>query len=283
MGEWGLAIQGGGIRGAYAAGAVDVLMENELYASFCYGTSAGALVGANYSAHEKGRTLAIMLKAMHDSRFVSFGHFLRKGNFFDFSWLFHDATAIFPFHEERFLESSVDFFAVSTNCLTGEPVYWNKKDSCFYDGLASSCSLPMFTRRPIMVHDIPCLDGGIVERIPFHQMINDNVNPLLVIATRPKGFRYEEDVGGIEKSITKDRYKDYPVFVERAFHHHKRYNEHMEELERLESEGRVIVIWPSKAIDIGFFEWRKKKIMPLYELGKSDCKRLLDKIKKSVR
>ncbi len=282
MAEWGLAIQGGGIRAAYAAGAVDALMENGQFASICYGTSAGALIGANYSARELGRTLAIMLKAMHDPRFVSLGHFLTKGNFFDFSWLFHDATTLFPFNEERFFHSSTDFYAVSTNCVSGEAIYWSKNDERFYDGLASSCSLPMFTKKPIMVHNVPCLDGGIVERIPFHKLLKDNVNPLVVVTTHPKGFRYGE-ISPIEKSIVKDRFKEYPVFVKCALQNHILYNEHMKELERLEDDGRAIVVWPSKEIDIGFFEWRKKKIMPLYELGKKDCEQLLDKIKKTVR
>ncbi len=281
MHKWGLAIQGGGIRGAYAAGAVDVLMEKGLYASLCYGTSAGALVGANYTAKEKGRTIEIMLKAMHDPRFVSFAHFLKKGNFFNFPWLFQDAKAIFPFNDEAFYNSETDFYAVSTNCLDGSPTYWNKKDEHFYDGLAASCSLPMFTKKPIMVNGLPCLDGGIVERIPYHKMLEDGVSKIVVICTRPRGFRYG-DIGSIEKTIVKDRYKKYPKFVECELKNHELFNEHMEELERLEEEGRVIVVWPSKSTDISFFERRGSKICPLYELGRKDCEELLDKIEKSI-
>ncbi len=281
MAKWGLAIQGGGIRGAYAAGAVDVLMEKGIYAPICYGTSAGALIGANYAAKAKGRTIEIMLKAMHDPKFVSFSHFIKKGNFFNFPWLFGDAKTIFPFDDEVFYNSEVDFYAVATNCETGVPTYWNKKDEHFYDGLAASCSLPMFTKKPIMVNGTPCLDGGIVERIPYHKMLEDNVPTILVISTRPRGFRYG-DVGSLEKTIVKDRYKKYPTFVECELKNHELYNAHMDELERLEDEGRVIVVWPSKSTDINFFEKRGSKIFPLYELGRKDCEELLDKIEKTI-
>ncbi len=281
MPKWGLAIQGGGIRGAYAAGAVDALMDKGIYAPLCYGTSAGALVGANYAAKEKGRTIEIMLKAMHDPRFVSFAHFMKKGNFFNFPWLFAEAKSIFPFNDDIFWNSEVDFYAVSTNCLNGTPVYWNKKDEHFYDGLAASCSLPMFTKKPIVVNGLPCLDGGIVERIPYHKMLEGGVEKIVVISTRPRGFRYG-DVGNLEKTIVKDRYKKYPVFIECELKNHEVFNAHMDELERLEDEGRALVVWPSESTDINFFERRGSKIFPLYELGKKDCEALLDKIVKTI-
>lgn len=279
--KWGLAIQGGGIRGAYAAGAVDVLMERELYASFCYGTSAGALVGANYTAHEKGRTLELMLKGMKNPHFASPVQFLKRGNMFNFQWLFKDIQKDFPFNEKFFFHSDTDFYCVSTNCLTGKPVYFSKNDEEIYPALASSCSLPLYTRRPLLVHEVPCLDGGIVERIPFHKMLEDGVTRILVVATRQKGFRYG-DVSKLELDICRDRYKNYPQFVEAEIHNHALFNEHMDELEQLEKNGRVTVIWPSSPIDISFFEFREKKIFPLYELGKKDANAILDEFEQSL-
>ena len=43
-----LAIQGGGIRGVYASGAVDYLMEKQIEFEYVVGTSAGALNGIDY-------------------------------------------------------------------------------------------------------------------------------------------------------------------------------------------------------------------------------------------
>lgn len=282
MKEWGLAIEGGGIRGAYAAGVTDVLMENNLYASFCYGTSAGALIGANYTAHESGRTIDLMLNAMHNPKFASPINLWKKGNVFDFDWLFHRITNRFPFDEKTFHSSSTDFFAVSFNCLTGNPIYWNKNDPEFYAGLASSCSLPLYTTKPIFVHGTPCLDGGLCERVPFHQMLLEKRKNIVVIATRPRGFRYEKGISEKEKRAVERRYKDYPKLLEVETNNHFIYNQHMDELEHLEDSGRLIVVWPSKPLNISFFEFRKKKILPLYELGRSDCLALLDKIQKSI-
>lgn len=279
--RWGLAIEGGGIRGAYAAGVIDALLENHLFADVCYGTSAGALVGSNYAAREEGRTIALMLKAMHNPRFASPLNLWLKGNVFDFSWLFYHATKRFPFDERTFHESSTDFFAVATHCETGKPIYWNKNDEEFYEGLAASCSLPLYTNKTIFVHGIPCLDGGVCERVPFHKMLLDGLENIVVVTTRPRGFRYD-GIKNDEKSLQK-RYKNYLNLLKANRDNYLIYNRHMEELERLEDEGRVIVVWPSRPLNISFFEFRKKKIMPLYELGKSDCYKLLDKIKKSIR
>ena len=277
----GIAIEGGGIRGVYAAGVVDALMENNIYPDVIYGTSAGALVGANYAAKQKGRTVKLMIKAFHSPSFISPLNYYLKGNVFNFDWLFNKATKYFPFAEDVFYNSEIDFYATSTDCNKGKPIYWNKKDKEFYKGLASSCSLPLYTKKPIYVHDVPCLDGGLCERIPFHKMLEDEVPNIIVIATRPKGFRYGKVKESEIKKVNK-KYIDYPNLLLLEKNNHDIFNAHMEELENLDSKNRVITIWPSKQLNIGFFELRKNKILAIYELGRNDAKTYLDKIKKTM-
>ncbi|HOH67784.1 MAG TPA: patatin-like phospholipase family protein, partial [Bacilli bacterium] len=39
-----LVLQGGAVRGAFTAGVLDVLMENDLYFQYVIGVSAGAII-----------------------------------------------------------------------------------------------------------------------------------------------------------------------------------------------------------------------------------------------
>ena len=59
MEKWALAMEGGSLRCMFSAGAVDVMMERQLWANGVFGVSAGALTGVNYGlpaggAHRPG-------------------------------------------------------------------------------------------------------------------------------------------------------------------------------------------------------------------------------------
>ena len=53
----GLLLEGGGMRGLYTAGILDVFMENNIKIDGIIGVSAGALFGMNYKSKQKGRVL----------------------------------------------------------------------------------------------------------------------------------------------------------------------------------------------------------------------------------
>ena len=53
----GLLLEGGGMRGLYTAGVLDVFMENKIKIDGILGVSAGALFGMNYKSKQIGRVL----------------------------------------------------------------------------------------------------------------------------------------------------------------------------------------------------------------------------------
>ena len=48
--KFSIVMEGGGMRGLYTAGVIDVLMENKIYADSAVGVSAGAVFGCNYKS-----------------------------------------------------------------------------------------------------------------------------------------------------------------------------------------------------------------------------------------
>ena len=53
----GLVLEGGGMRGLYTAGVLDVFMQNKIKIDGILGVSAGALFGMNYKSKQIGRVL----------------------------------------------------------------------------------------------------------------------------------------------------------------------------------------------------------------------------------
>ena len=50
----GLVLEGGAMRGMYTAGALDVLLENDINFDGIIGTSAGAVFGVNFLSRQDG-------------------------------------------------------------------------------------------------------------------------------------------------------------------------------------------------------------------------------------
>ena len=53
----GIVLEGGGMRGMYTSGILDVLMQNHIYLDGMVGVSAGIAFGCNYKSRQAGRAL----------------------------------------------------------------------------------------------------------------------------------------------------------------------------------------------------------------------------------
>ena len=59
MTEAGLVLEGGATRGVFTSGALDYLMEKDLYFSYVVGVSAGSCNAVDYVSKQIGRTRAV--------------------------------------------------------------------------------------------------------------------------------------------------------------------------------------------------------------------------------
>ena len=157
----GLSVQGGGTRGIYAAGALDVLLEHNVEFPFVAGTSAGSLSLANYLSKDKGRTRFVIAELMGDPRFVSVRNAIFKGTAFDFDYLFYEIPKKeSPFNFEQFASNPAEFAICATDLNTGKRLdFLKSKTPDPFKALQASSSLPLLSR-PVYVQGTPCLDGG---------------------------------------------------------------------------------------------------------------------------
>lgn len=65
----GIVVEGGGIRGIYAAGVLDVLSDLKLPVQGLIGVSAGAIHGCSFVSGQKGRSLRFYKRFVNDDRF----------------------------------------------------------------------------------------------------------------------------------------------------------------------------------------------------------------------
>src|SRR5699024_6809285 len=114
-----LLLEGGSLRGLYTAGALDALMEADLYFPAVAGVSAGSLNGVNYVAHQPGRAASINLRYRHDPRYFGPKAALNGGSLFGLRFMLYDLPKEIPFDAGTFYHGGQRMIAVATSVRTG--------------------------------------------------------------------------------------------------------------------------------------------------------------------
>ena len=189
--------------------------------------------------------------------------------------LFHRfPDRILPYNYKAYAENPNRFEMVTTDCLTGRPIYWEEKynEKRIIDIVKASSSLP-YACPIIYVDGRPMLDGGIVDSIPLLRAYEQGYDKCVVVLTRNRGYRKSSAKVTVPNFI----YKKYPRLRVALRNRNKIYNEQLAMVERLEDEGKIIVIRPEEPIVVGRMETSTKKLTDLYHQGYACAKKVMER------
>ena len=270
-----LVLEGGGLRGVFTCGVLDCFMDNGIRFPFIVGVSAGACNGLSYMSGQRGRAKASNIDLMEKHHYIGFKYLLTQRCIMDFKLLFEDfPEKIIPYNYEAYFSNPDRFVMVTTNCLTGKAEYFEEKSSPerVMDIVRASSSLP-FVSPITYVDGIPMLDGGIADSIPVEYAMNQGYSKILVILTRNKGYRKKERPIRMSKTF----YKKYPELQKAIIRRNSEYNRTMDLIEKLEDEGKIMVIRPLKPVEVSRMEKDTAKLTALYEEGYEIAKEFISK------
>ena len=274
----GIVVEGGGMRGIYGAGVLDVLLENDIKADGLIGVSAGAIHGCSFVSGQKGRSIRYNLKYSRDPRYMSMRSLIRTGDMFGIDFCYRELPeTLDPLDNETFESSSTEYYVTCTDVETGQPVYHRcpslRGDRI--DWVRASASMPLASRI-VELDGKKLLDGGVADSIPVMAFRKMGFKKDLVILTRPEGYRKKQNP---MLPLIRRAYREYPEFVETAASRHLVYNRELDEISRLEREGEILVIRPSRRIKISRTERRPERIEQMYRLGREDAMKAFSGIK----
>ena len=272
----GLVLEGGGLRGVFTCGVLDCFMDHGIRFPFTIGVSAGACNGLSYMSGQRGRAKSSNIDLMEKHHYVGFKYLLTQGCIMDYKLLFEDfPEKIIPYKYDAYFSNPDRFVMVTTNCLTGQAEYFEEKSSpeSVMNIVRASSSLP-FVSKITYVDGVPMLDGGIADSIPVQYALDQGYEKLVVILTRNKGYRKKEGKMHIAKAF----YRKYPALQQALSVRNLKYNQTMDLIERLESEGRITVIRPINPVEVGRIEKDTAKLTALYQEGYSVASDLLNNI-----
>lgn len=273
-----LVLEGGALRGTYSVGVMDALMEQDVNFQCTIGVSAGALNGISYVSGQIGRSARSPLTYRHDPRYFGAGAFLRNRSPFGFDFMFGElSSTLDPLDRERFFRPERRFVAVATNCLTGQPEYF-EKGICSDIMLATRASSTMpYISEMVQMDGKPYLDGGCSCKIPFRWALEQNFGAVVVVKTRPDDYRRNPAAGRRLAALVYGR--KWPALAASLAESNADYNRLCDDIDTLRRRGRIFVLSPSRHMDIGRMEKDLEKLGEWYWLGYRDTMARMDELR----
>lgn len=276
----GLILEGGGTRGAYTAGVLDALMDNEIFINNVYGVSAGACNSLSYISRQRGRNFKIFYEYIRDPRYMGTRSYLKTGSLFGLDFIFNELSReLVPFDYFEFFKSHTKLTVGVTDCETGKPLYFTKKDMDEqFTAVKASSSLPLIS--PIVsFQDYKLLDGGIGDPILIEKSIADGNEFNIIVLTQDKEYRKPSKTD-FPEPILKLKFKDYPNFIDTMIRRPDVYNRQKEFCYELEKQGKAIVIQPPEPMIIGRYTRSLNKLKTVYKWGMNDGNNAIKRIKR---
>ena len=241
-----LVLEGGATRGIFTSGALDYLMERDLYFSDVIGVSAGSCNAVDYVSRQPGRTRDCMIPTDKEGKYYyGIRDFVKEKSLMNMDLIFDKyPKELLPFDFETYFNSEINCQIVTTNCLTGKAEYMTEDSD--NDRLMKLCrassSMPLLT--PIVnIDNVPYLDGGLADSVPIRRAQQMENEKIVVILTKNQGYR-KSVLSPTMQRVYKRAYKSYPNLIRTIFRRSFEYNKTMNYLDQLEKRGEIFILRP---------------------------------------
>jgi len=263
-----LIVEGGAMRGAWAAGVLDYLQEhNRRQYHLVYAASSGACSAAYLVAGQLEPLLALWRKFPGDV--IRISNFLRLKPMIDLTYLVdHVMRKHVPLSVERLQQSPSRFYIVLTDCFTGEAVYFHVCDDRVFAALRATASMPLATNGFDYVDGHPFADGGISDPIPIQQAILDGATDITVVLTHNPDFRLKPTPrwkGWLA-------YRKFPKVAQAwTAEQNVNYNRALDLIKHPPAGIRIHVFRPRGAMPVGHFTVEQEQIAAALVLGHDEA------------
>ena len=269
----GLVLEGGGMRGVFTSGVLDCMMDRGLRFPYAVAVSAGACNGLSFVSRQRGRARRSNIELLEKYRYIGVKHLWRCHSLFDLEFMFdHLPNRILPYDYAAYRANPMRFEMVATDCQTGRAVYLHEPADArrLLDICRASSALP-YVSPMVWVDGRPMLDGGLADSIPVVHAMEMGYARNVVVLTRARGYRKPERDFKLPRFV----YRDYPRLRLLLSRRAAIYNSQLALVERLEAEGRILVVRPERPPTVGRMDMNTQRLAELYDEGYAVAERVL--------
>ena len=275
----GLILEGGGVRGAFTAGVLDVFTKEGITFDYACGVSAGAGAMCNFISGQIGRSRDVLLCPRGDS-YYGFRELCRSGKYMNLDKLYGELIYEEPaFDFDAFFANPTEVEVVATNCVTGKAEYLkdNKTIESFCDVSMATSSLPFITG-PYKIGDNYYMDGSVSDPIPVNRAVEKGCDRIIVLSTKGDGM----EPSNLKKwtPFMKMKYRKFKGFIDAVQVRIPLLESQYQLIEDMEKEGTVMIFNPTGHWDFSHMEKDIDKISALYDEGQREAEERLEDVKK---
>lgn len=271
-----LVLEGGGMRGAYTAGALSWLIDNNIEFDNAYGISTGAVHLCNYLLKNKKNLFEFSTKYINDKAAIGLRAIMRCFHLVDYDYLFNNLMLkVCKFNFDELKDVKTDAKIGVYELSSGKPEY-HPVQNIVVEELKAACTLPLLGKIA-RIGNRQMLDAGISDMIPIEQAIKDGCNRCLVITTKPEGY-VRKPSKKIVVWVMKLRYRNCPNIAKDYNIRHHNYYKQLDMITERVKAGDATYICPSKKSSVSRLGGSEESLQELYNLGYSDMEARKDEI-----
>lgn len=277
----GIVFEGGSRKGMFTAGVVDVLLEENIKFQYASGVSAGAHAAMNYVSGQKGRLKEVLVPSK--IRENKKANNIRDGIYKEYHIMNYEYAydKKNPFDFATFFNSDIECEFGTTCAETGKIVFFSEKSdkNRLLNYAAASCALPMLF--PLVEIDGKhYCDGCITDSIPYDRAL-EKCDKVVIVSTKKEGVA-PHDFRKIKFILSPKFQRKYPELYKALLNRYDVYEKQLAQAEKLEKEGKVLIIRPD-TMCCSTFETKPEKLKEGYEHGIEVAHRELEKIKNFIK
>lgn len=259
-----LVVEGGAMRGIFAAGVLDAFLVNHYNPfEFAIGVSAGASNLLGYIAQAEQRSYRVITELATSKEFYSMARFAAGGNLTDVKWLSEVSLQRYPINLDRMF-NSIPLFAATTDIDTGLANYFQVTEDNMNDVIEATTALPVAYKRTPCFSGGCYTDGAVADSIPVKEAYRRGARDITVILSHPLSYEMPES-----KShwLMKRLLSDNPGVAEALLTRAKRYNEALAFIRFPPNDAKIRVIAPPEDFPVKRLTRRRKLLDTGYEMG----------------
>lgn len=271
MKKTGLVLEGGGMRGAYTAGALAWLLEHDVKFDYGVGISAGALHLCNFMMKDAKMLYDLSVKYTADSHNVGLYPLFHERSYVGYDFLFEDVLKKRAKLDLSALQNNKTDMEIGVYDLNVCKTIWVNQHELDADLvlLKAACTLPL-AGKIVPYKNRKYIDGGITTMVPIKRSIINDCKKHFVIITKDESY-VRKPSGKLMAIALKGVYHKYPKLQQDMAKRSEVYYEEMGIVEKLVSTKEAFLLRPTQDYGVKRFSGDEKQLEALYHLGYDDC------------
>jgi predicted patatin/cPLA2 family phospholipase len=211
-----LVVEGGGLRGAFPVGVLQVLLGRFGADAFdgIFAVSSGVFASTFFVAAQGQEMEAIWRDRVCGNQLVDHRNWFSRAPVLKLDYLIELFKGPARLDLDRVMTSRPYLEYVLSDHDTGTPVYVDAKRHDIFDLMRASSALPHIYPLPVTIGGRNFYDGGQSDPIPVQRAIAFGASHIVVVRTRPAGYLKTPALPWLKTTALQNRYNESVRLIE---------------------------------------------------------------------